>query len=79
MWSAIFNALQAPITGDTSFVVFLKNCLTAIMQLFITVDTTGATPTYSVTDFGIIFFAVVAISVLYGLMSWVVKLMKLKN
>lgn len=79
MWSAIFNALQAPVVGDSSFVVFLKNCLTAIMQLFITVDTTGTTPTYSVTDFGIIFFAVVGISVLYGLMAWVVKLMKLKN
>ena len=79
MWSAIFNALQTPITGDTSFVIFLKNCLTTIMQLFITVDTSGTTPAYSVTDFGVIFFAVVAIGVLYGLMSWVVKLMKLRG
>ena len=78
MWAAIFNALQAPITGDTSFVIFLKNCLTTLLSLFITIDTSGTTPVYSVTDFGVIFFAVVAIGILYGLMSWVVKLMKLK-
>lgn len=79
MWQAIFNALQAPITGDSSFVIFLKNCLTSIISLFVTVDTSGTTPVYSVTDFGVIFFAVVAIGVLYGLMSWVIKLMKLRG
>ena len=79
MWEVIFNALNNPISGNSSFVVFLKNCLNAIMSLFITVDTSGTTPAYSVTDFGYIFFAVVGISILYGLISWVVKLMKLKN
>lgn len=79
MWDAIFTALSNPITGEHSFIVFLKNCLNTIMSLFITVDTTGTTPSYSVTDFGYIFFAVVGISILYGLISWVVKLMKLKN
>lgn len=79
MWSAIFQALQAPITGDSSFVIFLKNCLTAILQIFITVDTSGTTPVYNVTDFGVIFFAVVAIGILYGLMSWVIRLMKLRG
>lgn len=79
MWSAIFQALQTPITGDSSFVIFLKNCLTAILQIFITVDTSGATPVYNVTDFGVIFFAVVAIGILYGLMSWVIRLMKLRG
>ena len=79
MWGAIFTALSNPIAGDNSFVVFLKNCLNAIMSIFINIDTTGTTPTYSVTDFGYIFFAVVGIGILYGLISWVVKLMKLKN
>ena len=79
MWSAIFQALQTPITGDSSFVIFLKNCLTAILQIFITVDTSGTTPVYNVTDFGVIFFAVVAIGILYGLMSWVIRLMKLRG
>ena len=79
MWSAIFQALQTPITGDTSFVIFLKNCLNAILSLFITIDTSGTTPTYTITDFGVIFFAVVSIGILYGLMSWVIKLMKLRG
>ena len=79
MWSVIFNALQTPITGDTSFVIFLKNCLNAILSIFITIDTTGTTPTYQITDFGVIFFAVVAIGVLYGLMSWVIRLMHLRG
>lgn len=79
MWSAIFNALQAPISGDSSFVIFLKNCLSSILSLFITIDTTGSTTTYAVTDFGIIFFAVVAIGILYGLMSWVIRLMHLRG
>ena len=79
MWSAIFTALQTPITGDTSFVIFLKNCLNAILSIFINIDTSGTTPVYSITDFGVIFFAVVAIGVLYGLMSWVIRLMHLRG
>lgn len=79
MWGAIFNALQTPITGDSSFVVFLKNCLNAILSLFIEIDTTGTSTTYAITDFGVIFFAVVAIGVLYGLMSWVIRLMHLRG
>ena len=79
MWSAIFTALQTPITGDTSFVIFLKNCLNAILSIFVNIDTSGTTPVYSITDFGVIFFCVVSIGVLYGLMSWVVRLMHLRG
>lgn len=79
MWATIFTALNNPISGDSSFIVFLKNCLNAIMSLFIETSGTGADIVYQVTDFGYIFFAVVGIGILYGLMSWVIKLMKLKN
>ena len=79
MWEAIFTALSNPITGDSSFVVFLKNCLTAIIQLFITSSTNGTTTTYAVTDFGYLFFAVVGVSFLFWGLAWVTKLCKLRN
>lgn len=79
MWSAIFGGLQQAVVGENSFVVFLRNCLNAILSLFVNIDTTGATPTYSLTDFGTVFFLVVGIGILYGLMSWVIRLMKLRG
>ena len=80
MWSAIYNALLVPITSENaSFIAFLKDCLNAIISLFVTVNTSGSTTTYEVTAFGTIFFAVVAIGILYGLMSWVIRLMHLRG
>ena len=79
MWSAIFGGLQQAVVGENSFVVFLRNCLNAILSLFVNIDTTGTTPTYSLTDFGTVFFLVVGIGILYGLMSWVIRLMKLRG
>lgn len=79
MWSAIFGGLQQAVVGENSFVVFLRNCLNAILSLFVNIDTTGTTPSYSLTDFGTVFFLVVGIGILYGLMSWVIRLMKLRG
>ena len=79
MWNAIFGGLNQAVVGESSFVIFLKNCLNAILSLFVTIDTSGTAPTYTLTDFGSVFFLVVGIGILYGLMSWVIRLMKLRG
>lgn len=70
MVTALFDALTS---GGNGFIGFIKNLLTAIVEVFY--DKTNAV----MTDFGQVFLIAVAASLTFWGLGFISKLFKLKN
>lgn len=75
MVTQIFTNLQ---NGGEGFVGFLKSMIESVISIFWTAPTGSAT-TGSFTDVGILMLVAVSIGVVYGVIRYLTRLVKLKG
>lgn len=77
MWAGIMEWLSTD--GGSGFIGFLKSLLSAVISIFVETGTGANGPTYTITQFGEIFFGVVVIGFVLWALGWVTSLLRLRK
>lgn len=77
MWASLMEWLSTD--GGSGFISFLKSLLSAVISIFVETGTGTNGPTYTITQFGEIFFGVVVIGFVLWALGWVTSLLRLRK